>query len=187
MFLPLPYAQFSWPYVVLPPENIFNDLETLFLKDDLDRLIIEALFANISATTLGLQAAAILRPPIVPVDGRAKVRTNKFIHTIAPEHRKRTDRSSRTTLYGGASAKFQWVQGELIGKGSYGQVYTALNATTGELIAVKQVDLLQEASYMNKSISLAVLEMVYETWRSVDHPNIVHCLGFEVTPAHLNM
>ena len=36
---------------------------------------------------------------------------------------------------------FKWVKGELIGKGTYGRVYLALNATTGEMIAVKQVEL----------------------------------------------
>ena len=32
------------------------------------------------------------------------------------------------------------MRGELIGKGTYGRVYLALNATTGEMIAVKQVE-----------------------------------------------
>jgi mitogen-activated protein kinase kinase kinase len=37
-------------------------------------------------------------------------------------------------------------KGELIGKRIYGRVYLALNATTGDLIALKQVELLQTAS-----------------------------------------
>lgn len=31
-------------------------------------------------------------------------------------------------------ATFKWVRGELIGRGTYGRVYLALNATTGEMI-----------------------------------------------------
>lgn len=35
----------------------------------------------------------------------------------------------------------KWIKGELIGKGSFGRVYHALNAATGEMIAVKQVNI----------------------------------------------
>ena len=44
------------------------------------------------------------------------------------------------------AAVFKWVKGDLIGKGTYGRVYLALNATTGEMIAVKQVELPTTAS-----------------------------------------
>ena len=40
-----------------------------------------------------------------------------------------------------APATFKWIRGELIGRGTYGKVYLALNATTGEMIAVKQVEI----------------------------------------------
>ena len=43
--------------------------------------------------------------------------------------------------YSGNKPVFKWVKGDLIGKGTYGRVYLALNATTGEMIAVKQVEM----------------------------------------------
>jgi mitogen-activated protein kinase kinase kinase len=87
-------------------------------------------------------------------------------------------------------ATFKWVRGELIGKGTYGRVYLALNATTGEMIAVKQVELPQTASDKNDSRQHTVvqaLKMESETLRDLDHPHIVQYLGFEETPANLSM
>ncbi|KAF9568481.1 Pkinase-domain-containing protein [Agrocybe pediades] len=85
---------------------------------------------------------------------------------------------------------FKWVRGELIGKGTYGRVYLALNATTGEMIAVKQVELPQTASDKNDSRQHTVvqaLKMESETLRDLDHPHIVQYLGFEETPANLSI
>ncbi|KAG6862384.1 hypothetical protein C0995_011824 [Termitomyces sp. Mi166 len=76
---------------------------------------------------------------------------------------------------------FQWVKGELLGKGSYARVYYGLNATTGEIMAVKQVELPQTASDMlnsrNQDIADA-LKLERKTLMKLDHPNIVQYLGF---------
>ncbi|TFK41240.1 kinase-like domain-containing protein, partial [Crucibulum laeve] len=76
---------------------------------------------------------------------------------------------------------FKWIRGELIGKGSYGRVYVALNATTGEVMAVKQVELTRIANDRN-SRQLEVVEALKfesDTLRDLDHPNIVQYLGYE--------
>ncbi|KAG7099154.1 hypothetical protein E1B28_001025 [Marasmius oreades] len=90
----------------------------------------------------------------------------------------------------GGPTTFKWVRGELIGKGTYGRVYLALNATTGEMMAVKQVDLPRTASDRNDSRQITVvqaLKMESETLKDLDHPNIVQYLGFEETPANLSI
>ncbi|KIM48289.1 hypothetical protein M413DRAFT_440009 [Hebeloma cylindrosporum] len=90
----------------------------------------------------------------------------------------------------GGPTTFKWVRGELIGRGTYGRVYLALNATTGEMIAVKQVELPQTASDKNDSRQHTVvqaLKMESETLRDLDHPHIVQYLGFEETPANLSI
>ncbi|KDR84893.1 hypothetical protein GALMADRAFT_217973 [Galerina marginata CBS 339.88] len=90
----------------------------------------------------------------------------------------------------GGPTTFKWVRGELIGKGTYGRVYLALNATTGEMIAVKQVELPQTLSDKNDSRQHTVvqaLKMESETLRDLDHPHIVQYLGFEETPANLSI
>jgi len=88
------------------------------------------------------------------------------------------------------AAIFKWVRGELIGKGTYGRVYLALNATTGEMIAVKQVEIPTTASDKNDSRQanlVQALKMESETLKDLDHPHIVAYLGFEETPNFLSM
>ncbi|KAF9462146.1 hypothetical protein BDZ94DRAFT_1262059 [Collybia nuda] len=90
----------------------------------------------------------------------------------------------------GGPTTFKWVRGELIGRGTYGRVYLALNATTGEMIAVKQVEMPRTASDKNDSRQITVvqaLKMESETLKDLDHPNIVQYLGFEETPANLSI
>ena len=82
------------------------------------------------------------------------------------------------------------MRGELIGQGTYGKVYLALNATTGEMIAVKQVELPRTASDKNDTRQHTVvqaLKMEGETLKDLDHPNIVQYLGFEETPSNFSM
>lgn len=87
-------------------------------------------------------------------------------------------------------AIFKWVRGELIGKGTYGRVYLALNATTGEMIAVKQVEIPRTDADRDDKRQVSVVEALKlesETLKDLDHPNIVQYLGFERTPDFLSM
>lgn len=85
---------------------------------------------------------------------------------------------------------FKWIRGELIGKGTYGRVYLAMNANTGEMMAVKQVESPQTASDRNDSRQASMvqaLKLESETLKDLDHPNIVQYLGFEETPTNLSI
>jgi len=65
-----------------------------------------------------------------------------------------------------------------------------MNATTGEMMAVKQVEIPHTASDKNDSRQVTVvqaLKMESETLKDLDHPNIVQYLGFEETPENLSM
>jgi len=96
----------------------------------------------------------------------------------------------RSCLHFVLAAIFKWVRGEFIGKGNFGRVYVALNATTGEVIAVKQVEIPRTASDTNESGQATVVEALKlesETLKDLDHPNIVQYLGFEETPNFLSM
>ncbi|KAK9234185.1 hypothetical protein V1525DRAFT_77679 [Lipomyces kononenkoae] len=85
----------------------------------------------------------------------------------------------------GQAQQFNWVKGELIGKGTFGRVYLALNATTGEMIAVKQVDVPQTASDKDSVKQREVVDALnaeVETMKDLDHLNIVQYLGYEALP-----
>lgn len=78
----------------------------------------------------------------------------------------------------------------MIGRGTYGKVYVALNATTGEMIAVKQVEIPRTESDRNDTRQITVVEalkMESETLKDLDHPHVVQYLGFEETPKFLSM
>ncbi|PBK77479.1 kinase-like protein [Armillaria solidipes] len=84
---------------------------------------------------------------------------------------------------------FQWIRGELIGKGSYGRVYLGCNANTGEIIAVKQVELpKKQFEQTNQQMEMAnALKFESETLKDLDHPHIVRYLGYEESPESLNI
>jgi mitogen-activated protein kinase kinase kinase len=79
----------------------------------------------------------------------------------------------------GEYEEFAWIKGELIGRGSFGAVYLALNVTTGEMLAVKQVELPRGASSARAAEGIDALHKEVETMKDLDHINIVQYLGFE--------
>lgn len=69
-------------------------------------------------------------------------------------------------------------------------MYVALNATTGEMIAVKQVEIPRTENDRNDSRQVTVVEALKlesETLKDLDHQNVVQYLGFEETPRYLSM
>ncbi|XMA13888.1 hypothetical protein WAI453_006679 [Rhynchosporium graminicola] len=79
-------------------------------------------------------------------------------------------------------ATFRWFKGQLIGKGTYGRVYLGMNATTGEFLAVKQVEVSQKAAGNDKEKMremVAALDQEIDTMQHLDHVNIVQYLGCE--------
>ncbi|KAI8230337.1 MAP kinase kinase kinase [Colletotrichum sp. SAR 10_96] len=77
---------------------------------------------------------------------------------------------------------FRWFKGQLIGKGTYGRVYLGMNATTGEFLAVKEVEVNPKAAQGDKAKMrelVAALDQEIETMQHLDHVNIVQYLGCE--------
>lgn len=76
---------------------------------------------------------------------------------------------------------FAWMKGEMIGKGSFGAVYLCLNVTTGEMMAVKQVEVPKYGSQSEAIVqTVEALRSEVSTLKNLDHLNIVQYLGFEV-------
>ncbi|KAI9822430.1 MAG: hypothetical protein M1827_000149 [Pycnora praestabilis] len=77
---------------------------------------------------------------------------------------------------------FKWFKGQLIGKGTYGRVYLGMNATTGDFLAVKQVEVNHKAAGQDKDRvkeMVAALDQEIDTMQHLDHVNIVQYLGCE--------
>ncbi|AMD19341.1 HBR440Cp [Eremothecium sinecaudum] len=93
---------------------------------------------------------------------------------------KRTVSINKAKNSKGEYKEFAWIKGELIGKGSFGAVYLGLNVTTGEMMAVKQVEVPKFGS-QGETAACTVNALISEvsTLRNLDHLNIVQYLGFE--------
>ncbi|KAI9777692.1 MAG: hypothetical protein M1839_008611 [Geoglossum umbratile] len=79
-------------------------------------------------------------------------------------------------------ATFKWFKGQLIGKGTHGRVYLGMNATTGDFLAVKQVEVNRAAAGADKDRikeMVAALDQEIDTMQHLDHVNIVQYLGCE--------
>ena len=76
---------------------------------------------------------------------------------------------------------FQIGRGQLIGKGSYGRVYLGINLTTGDFLAVKQVEVKKAAGQDDEKMKemVAALDQEIDTMQHLEHPNIVQYLGCE--------
>lgn len=80
----------------------------------------------------------------------------------------------------GEYKEFAWIKGDMIGKGSFGSVFLGLNVTTGEMMAVKQVEVPKYGSQDETTLSvLEALRSEVSTLKDLDHLNIVQYLGFE--------
>lgn len=80
---------------------------------------------------------------------------------------------------------FDWKRGGLIGMGSFAHVYMALNCSTGELMAVKQVPIAEEQEELGKELTALMHEI--QLLRRLEHPNIVQFLGVERASGMLNV
>jgi len=83
------------------------------------------------------------------------------------------------------------MKGDLIGEGSFGSVYLALHAVTGERMAVKQVELPNVAKGTEgdkkKNAMIAALKQEINLLQGLRHPHIVQYLGTSSDEEHLNI
>ncbi|THG99911.1 hypothetical protein EW026_g2548 [Hermanssonia centrifuga] len=203
-----------------PPEEVFESLQEYFPEHDVDEPVIDASSGGASPTSaepnplpqtdrkfkhkksIRVVAAEHKRR----IDRTSRMEPNVNNHTILRKrntklwgsrleevttaHAQQDASTSAESSPGTAKPIFRWVRGELIGKGTYGKVYLALNATTGEMIAVKQVEIPRTASDKDDSRQVSVVEALKlesETLKDLDHPHIVQYLGFEETPTFLSI
>lgn len=84
----------------------------------------------------------------------------------------------------------KYMQGAMIGQGSFGTVYLALHAITGELMALKQVEMPSSSGTSldaKKNNMVEALKREIDLLRELKHPNIVQYLGSNSDETHLNI
>ncbi|KAK7054831.1 ATP binding [Paramarasmius palmivorus] len=83
----------------------------------------------------------------------------------------------------------KWIKGALIGSGSFGQVFLGMDASTGTLMAVKQVELPtgSSANLERKMSMLSALEHEIELLQDLQHDNIVQYLYSSLEDDCLNI
>lgn len=115
---------------------------------------------------------------------------------VAPDGRPGEYRNvdgSRTMLIGARLIILEtmtWVKGDLIGRGTYGRVYLGLNATTGDMMAVKQVELPatdRDRQDKRQAGMIKALRDEIELLKNLEHPHIVQYLGWEESSEHISI
>ncbi|KAG6851007.1 hypothetical protein H0H93_004494 [Arthromyces matolae] len=83
----------------------------------------------------------------------------------------------------------KWIKGALIGAGSFGKVYLGMDASTGLLMAVKQVELPTGSApnQERKKSMLSALEREIELLKNLQHVNIVQYLYSSLDDEFLNI
>ncbi len=116
---------------------------------------------------------------------------NERLSMIVAEDGEEEDPALDAFLAGNQFEKNNWMKGDLIGEGSFGSVYLALHAVTGELLAVKQVELPNVTkgteSDKKKTSMIAALKQEIDLLQGLRHPNIVQYLGTSSDESHLNI
>jgi mitogen-activated protein kinase kinase kinase len=82
------------------------------------------------------------------------------------------DMPEQVALYA-TSPSIKWTRGGLIGSGSFGDVYLGMDARTGFLMAVKQIEL--KASNEEDALNTFCTEI--EPWKTLRHENVVQYFG----------
>ena len=110
-------------------------------------------------------------------------------HAIA-EDGEEPDEELDSFLKGDSWDNVKWMKGALIGQGSFGSVFLALHAVTGELMAVKQVEVPTNSNSVldkKKESMVAALKREIDLLRDLQHENIVQYLGSNSDGEHFNI
>ncbi|KAL8655866.1 MAG: hypothetical protein Q9210_000622 [Variospora velana] len=115
--------------------------------------------------------------------------TDQLTHAIADDG-EGPDEELDSFLKGDSWDTVKWMKGALIGQGSFGSVYLALHAITGELMAVKQVEVPSNSiSTLDKKKEnmINALKREIDLLRDLQHKNIVQYLGSNSDDEHFNI
>ena len=89
-----------------------------------------------------------------------------------------------STSTGLLNYEVMWKKGELLGRGSFGKVFSGINLSTGERMAIKEVTLRRGKKHRQQA---KALQQEVKILSSLDHPHIIRYLGTEYTKQALRI
>ena len=123
--------------------------------------------------------------------GMGRDSLNERLSLIVAEDGEEEDQELNSFLAGNSFEQNNWMKGDLIGEGSFGCVYLALHAVTGELMAVKQVELPNVTKGTDgdkkKNGMISALKQEIDLLQGLQHPHIVQYLGTSSDEDNLNI
>ncbi|RUS28254.1 hypothetical protein BC938DRAFT_482101 [Jimgerdemannia flammicorona] len=182
-----------------PVEKMYDALDKYFKDHDLDQ---EIMVPDPVAMEKGHRGRALHKTKsirLVANEARRKMHTaanvlragqmfrrpsTKFFGAKVQEMKPQQGDGGRREIDEGDPVKIQWIKGELIGKGSFGRVYHALNVATGEMIAVKQVDIPKTKS---DQLSQRQTDMVKSLYHEIDLLKITRTLSSTLVSRSLRL
>ncbi|TDZ18581.1 Protein kinase byr2 [Colletotrichum orbiculare MAFF 240422] len=133
----------------------------------------------------------VTRRSYFDADGSSGSGSLKDLTQALNEDGEDADEELESFLAGESWSDDKWMKGALIGQGSFGCVYLALHAVTGELLAVKQVEApapgANSQSDARKKSMIEALKREISLLRDLRHPNIVQYLGCSSSSEYLNI
>lgn len=144
--------------------------------------------AVVTDAAIGAAGGGRAPSPSSSVGGRSSsAESLRHRSNSASDHSKQRAGSNNSSLAPVTSSSsspdgFRWQRGQRIGAGAYGTVYLGLNAITGELMAVKQLDTAEVSAK-----ELAALEHEISMLKALHHENIVQYYGTERTETALSI
>ncbi|KAK2742305.1 ATP binding [Myotisia sp. PD_48] len=126
---------------------------------------------------------------ITATDGEGSL--NERLSMIVAEDGDEVDDGLVDFLAGNSFNGKNWMKGSLIGEGSFGSVFLALHSVTGELMAVKQVELPSATKGtefdQKKNNMVNALKREIDLLQGLQHENIVQYLGTSTDEQYLNI
>ncbi|CAO3667356.1 unnamed protein product [Rhizopus stolonifer] len=115
---------------------------------------------------------------VKPIKMEKKIEEEEVPQSTPKESAVKTKYSSRS-----------WMKGSLIGRGTFGDVYLGLNPLSGELMAVKQVELPVEnsATEERKKSMVVALQREIDLLKELEHENIVQYLGSKIDDSYFSI
>jgi Protein kinase domain len=167
-----------------PPEALISNLDDFFPNLDLNEPVIEE-----GQETSPPSLKHPIDSPTQQAGGASSISLQKStkmfganIVQISPQRESMVLPNIPQDTIPNRQATFRWFKGQLIGKGIYSRVYLGMNATTGEFLAVKQVEFSAKAAGNDKARMkelAAAVDQEIDIMKDLDHVNIVQYLGCE--------